>query len=76
MLDAQDGGFFRCQTDNGRVLDDIDPRYLQTVVPHSNNVKVMIVDGARSGEVSFLSRLCGFLVLTDSTKNHRFLSDG
>ncbi|KAA0189295.1 hypothetical protein FBUS_05160 [Fasciolopsis buskii] len=54
VLDAQDGGFFRCQTDNGRVLDDIDPRYLQTVVPHSNNVKVMIVDGARSGEMARL----------------------
>ncbi|THD24356.1 G patch domain and KOW motifs-containing protein [Fasciola hepatica] len=54
VLSVQDDGHCQCQTDSGRLLSDINPKYLQTVVPHTNNVKVMIVDGARAGEMARL----------------------
>ncbi|VDP79097.1 unnamed protein product [Echinostoma caproni] len=54
VLHVQENGRCQCRTDSGRVLEDVNPKYLQTVVPHSNNVKVMIVDGPRAGEMARL----------------------
>ncbi|GIY03614.1 g-patch domain and KOW motifs-containing protein, partial [Caerostris extrusa] len=39
-----------CKTDDGRILDDISPSMLETVIPRHENAYVMIVQGKYSGE--------------------------
>jgi len=40
------------RTDTGRLLDEVDPRYCETVVPKGEKAAVMIVHGRRKGRIA------------------------
>ncbi|KAF7259629.1 hypothetical protein EG68_03118 [Paragonimus skrjabini miyazakii] len=49
-----ESGLCTCRTSSGRIVEGVQPRYLQTVVPSTNNSMVMILQGARDGEMARL----------------------